>query len=219
MQQVLAGADVLQLIAARFSREEAGRLLVFCKAGVQLVRAADAREDAGLKADWRWGAWPLWEVQRVRERVRELHYATDLGLTRVLESLVTELDDLRFTTSPDAAIEYVFDRKLACAGVPPSVLGVHRLRVRDNTELVCCMRAWVCRVRHYEYAAGTVRRLGGGGSTQLVLNLLKVLGLVPARGKGMKAPADKCGRPEMLKDALWHKEFVAVGVSKRGWSS
>jgi hypothetical protein len=54
---------------------------------------------------------------------------------------------------------------------------------------------------------------------QLVLNLLKVLGLVPARGKGMKAPADKCGRPEMLKDALWHKQFVAVGVSKRGWSS
>jgi hypothetical protein len=219
MQRVLADADVLQLVAAGLSREEAGRLLVFCKAGAQLVRAADAREDAGLQAGWRWGAWPLWEVQRVRERVRGLHYATDLGLARVLESLVTALDELHFTTSPDAAIEYVFERKLACAGVAPSVLGVHRLRVRDNTELVWFMRAWVCKVRHYEYAAATVRRLGRGGSTQLVLNLLKVLGLVPARGRGQQAPKDDRVHAVHSKhqDPLWHKEFVAVSVSKRGW--
>jgi hypothetical protein len=216
MQRVL-DADVLPLIAAGLSREQAGRLLVFCKAGAQLVRLADAREDAGLPSGWRWGAWPLFEVQRVRARVWALH-GGDVGLARVLESLVTALDELHFTTSPDAAIEYVFERKLACAGVPPSTLGVHRLRVRDGTELVRCMRAWVRVVGHYEYAAATVRRLGRGGSTQLVLGLLKVLGLVPARGRGLKAARDERVHA-VHQDPLWHREFVATSVSRRGWAA
>jgi hypothetical protein len=54
MQRVLADADVLQLIAAQLSREQAGRLLApLCKAGLKVVREADRREDAGLQAGWR----------------------------------------------------------------------------------------------------------------------------------------------------------------------
>jgi hypothetical protein len=213
-------ADALQLIAEGLSREQAGRLLApLCKAGRDLVRAADRREDAGLKPGWRRGAWPLFEVQRVRARVWAL-YGSDVGLARVLESLVTALDELHFTTG---AIEYVFDRKLACDGVKASVLGVHRLRVRDNSELVCCMKLWVCMIRHAEWAEATLRRHGRdrGPRTQLVLNLLKVLGLVPARGRGLKAPPDGGVHPvhSLHQDPLWHKEFVATSVSKRGWAS
>jgi len=216
----VVAADALQLIAEGLSREQAGRLLApLCKAGRDLVRAADRREDAGLKPGWRRGAWPLFEVQRVRARVWAL-YGSDVGLARVLESLVTALDELHFTTS---AIEYVFDRKLACDGVKASVLGVHRLRVRDNSELVWCMKSWVCTIGHAEWAAATLRRHGRdrGRRTHPVLGLLKVLGLVPERGRGMKAPKDDRVHPvhSLHQDPLWHKEFVAVCVSKRGWAS
>jgi hypothetical protein len=224
MQLELADADVLQLIAAGLIREQAGRLLVFCKSGRDFVRAADAREDAGLQAGWRRGAWPLWEVHRVRARIRALHGASDLGLARVLQSLVTALDELHFTSSTDhadAAIEYVFDRKLACDGVPPSVLGVHRLRVRDNSELVCRMKSWVRTIGYAEWAASTMRRYGRdrGPRTQLVLRLLKVLGLVPARGRGLQAPPDSSVHAvhSQHQDPLWHREYVATSMSTRGW--
>lgn len=224
MQQVLASADVLLLVAARLSREEAGRLLVFCKAGRDVVRAADKREDAGLKPGWRWGAWPLFQVQRTRNRIHALYGASDLGLARVLESLATALDDLHFTTGPEApAFDYVFDRKLACDGVQPCVLGVHRLRVRDNTEFVWRMKSWVRTIGHADWAVSTMWRYGRdrGPRTQVVLKLLKVLGLMPARGRGLEAPRD--GGVHAVhaqhQDPLWHREFVATSVSKRGWSS
>lgn len=225
MQQVLASADVLLLIAARLSREEAGRLLVFCKAGRDVVRAVDEREDAGLKPCWRWGAWPLFEVQRTRARIWA-RFGDDAtpGLARVLESLATALHELNFTTGPaDAAFDYVFDRKLACDGVPPCVLGVHRLRVRDNTEFVWCMKSWVCTIGWADWAVSTMWRYGRdrGPRTQVVLKLLKVLGLIPARGRGLAAPRDggvHAVHAQHL-DPLWHREFVATSVSKRGWSA
>ncbi len=99
MQRVLADVDVLQVIAAQLSREQAGRLLVFWKTGRDFVRGVDKREDAGLKPLWRLGAWPLFEVQRTRARVWALYGGDggDVGLARVLESLVTALDELHFT--------------------------------------------------------------------------------------------------------------------------
>ncbi len=223
MQRVLASADVLQVIAAQLSREQAGRLLVFCKAGRDFVREVDKREDEGVKPLWRRGAWPLFEVQRTRARVWAL-YGSDGGLARVLESLVTALHELHFTTGPeDPAFEYVFDRQLACAGVQPSVVGVHRLRVRDNTEFVSCMKLWARTTGYADWALATMHRYGRdrGARTQVVLKLLKVLGLVPARGRGLKAPPDSSVHAvhAQHQDPLWHREFVAVTVSKRGWAA
>jgi hypothetical protein len=222
MQAVFKNADVLQVVAAGLSREQAGRLLApLCRAGLHVVRAADAREDAGLKPGWRWGAWPLYEVQRTRARVWAV-YGSDEGLARVLERLVMALHELHFTTSPDhPAFAYVFDRKLACDGVQPSVLGVHRLRVFDNTEFVSCMKSWARIYGYADWAKATMHRYGRdrGPRTQVVLRLLKVLGLVPARGRGLKAPPDNSVHAvhAQHKDPLWHSEFVAMSVSKRGW--
>ena len=222
MEAVLKNADVLQVVAAGLSREEAGRLLApLCKAGRDFVRAADKREDAGLKPPWRRGAWPLYEVQRTRARVWAV-YGSDEGLARVLESLVTALHELHFTTSPeDPAFAYVFDRQLACDGVQPSVLGVHRLRVCDNTEFVSRMKLWARVTGYADWAKATMHRYGRdrGPRTQVVLRLLKVLGLIPARGRGLKAPPDCTVHAvhAQHKDPLWHTEFIATSVSKRGW--
>ncbi len=84
-------------------------------------------------------------------------------------------------------------------------------------RLVWCMKSWVRTIGYAEWAAATMRRYGRdrGARTQLVLELLKVLGLVPARGRGLKAPAD----PRVHAVHSQHKEFVAVGVSKRGWAA
>ncbi len=223
MEAVLKNADVLQVVAAQLSREQAGRLLApLCRAGLQVVRAADEREDAGLKPGWRWGAWPLFEVQRTRARIRKLYGTSDIGLSRVLESLATELHELHFTTSPDyPAFAYVFDRKAACDGVQPSVLGVHRLRVFDNTEFVCRMKLWARTIGYADWAKATMHRYGRdrGARTQVVLRLLKVLGLVPARGRGLKAPPDSSVHAVHAQhfEPLWHAEFIAMSVSKRGW--
>jgi hypothetical protein len=213
----------LPTIAAQLSREQAGRLLApLCKAGRDFVREVDKREDAGLKPGWRWGAWPLFEVQRTRARIRRLYGASDIGLSRVLESLATALHELHFTTSPeDTAFEYVFDRQAACDGVQPSVLGVHRLRVRDNTEFVSRMNSWARLTGYERWAVATMHRYGRdrGARTQVVLRLLKVLGLIPARGRGLKAPPDSSVHAVHAQhlDPLWHAEFIATTVSKRGW--
>jgi hypothetical protein len=223
MEAVLKNADVLQVLAAGLGREQAGRLLApLCKAGRDFVRGVDKREDAGLKPPWRRGAWPLFEVQRTRARIRALYGASDLGLSRVLESLATALHELHFTTSPeDTAFEYVFDRKAACDGVQPSVLGVHQLRVFDNTEFVCRLKMWARTIGYADWAKATMHRYGRdrGPRTQVVLKLLKVLGLVPARGRGLKPPPDSSVHAvhALHKDPLWFSAFVATGVSKRGW--
>lgn len=222
MEAVLKNPDVLQVLAAQLSREQAGRLLApLCKAGRDFVRGVDKREDAGLKPPWRRGAWPLYEVQRTRARVWAV-YGSDEGLARVLESLVTALHELHFTTSPDdPAFAYVFDRKAACDGVQPSVLGVHRLRVFDNTEFVCRLKLWARVTGYADWAKATMYRYGRdrGPRTQVVLRLLKVLGLIPARGRGLKAPPDSSVHAvhAQHKDPLWHTEFIATSVSKRGW--
>ena len=222
MQAVFKNADVLQVIAAQLSREQAGRLLVCCKAGRDFVRGVDEREDSGLKPPWRRGAWPLFDVQRTRARIRARYGASDIGLSRVLESLATELHELHFTTSPEhPAFDYVFERKLACDGVPPCVLGVHRLRVRDNTEFVSRLKTWARFMGYADYAKATMHRYGRGrgARTEVVVRLLKVLGLTPARGKGMKAPPDSSVHAVHAQhlDPLWHAEWVAMSVSKRGW--
>jgi hypothetical protein len=51
-------------------------------------------------------------------------------------------------------------------------------------------------------------------ATQLVLNLLQVLGLRAGRGRGMRFAADD---DVPANEVLWVRQYVAQSLSARGW--
>lgn len=218
-------ADALLSVAAQLTREEAGRLLApLCRAGAALVRAADAAEDAGQPEMWR-GGRPMWGIHRVCARI-DARWAGDLpGLAEVLKSLARTIESL---VEYDA-VERVFERREARARRQASVLGCHRLLVLDAAHFLWHMEDWTRRKCRDESAQAAVRVYGnakeGSSSrrtrsppTQLVLNLLGLLGLQVRRGRGMRFPPDPHIRPvdRHLREPLWNREYVAQRLSARG---
>ena len=223
-------ADALLSVAAQLTREEAGRLLApLCRAGAALVRAADAAEDAGQPEMWR-GGRPMWGIHRVCARI-DARWAGDLpGLAEVLKSLARTIESL---VEYDA-VERVFERREARARRQASVLGCHRLLVLDAAHFLWHMEDWTRRKCRDESAQAVVRVYGnakegnakeGSSSrrtrsppTQLVLNLLGLLGLQVRRGRGMRFPPDPHIRPvdRHLREPLWNREYVARRLSARG---
>jgi hypothetical protein len=188
---LLRKADVLQTVARLLTREEAGRLLtMLCKDGAAFVRAADAQEDAGQPVIWQLVIKPMWHNERVQRRIDERGYTANLG--RVLKSLA----DAILWMHKWKYIELVFDRAATCDGVMP-VLGAHALRLRPSGEynMLTVMQKWMGDMYREEWAQETVRSycrrnfrlarkkwLGSVAtehSTQLVINLLQMLGLQP----------------------------------------
>lgn len=222
-------ADALHSAAAQLTREEAGRLLApLCRAGAALVRAADAAEDAGQPEMWR-GGRPMWGIHRVCARI-DARWAGDLpGLAEVLKSLARTIESL---VEYDA-VERVFERREARARRQASVLGCHRLLVLDAAHFLWHMEDWTRRKCRDESAQAAVRVYGnakegnakeGSSSrrtrsppTQLVLNLLGLLGLQVRRGRGMRFPPDPHIRPvdRHLREPLWNREYVAQRLSAR----
>jgi hypothetical protein len=230
---MLQDADTLQTVAAWLTRKEAGLLLApVCLAGAALVRAADAAEDA--EEDWQaeiWLAgWPMWDTELVYARVNS-RWADGLqGLAEVLKTLARMIENcVEYDT-----VNRVFERSKARAGRQASVLGCHRLRVLDATHFpvaaqhacICgiCglhmwhMQDWGRRTCRDESAHPSVRQYCGRSRrtprTQLVLNLLQVLGLRARRGRGMRFAADDDVRAD---EVLWIKEYVTESLSAIGW--
>lgn len=220
---MLADADALRSVAAQLTREEAGRLLApLCRAGAALVRAADAAEDAGQPEMWR-GGRPMWGIHRVCARI-DARWAEDLpGLAEVLKSLARTIESLvEYDT-----VERVFERREARARRQASVLGCHRLLVLDAAHFLWHMEDWARRKCRDESAQAAVRVYGNtkegfrrtrSPPTQLVLNLLGLLGLQVRRGRGMRFPPDPHISPvdRHLREPLWNREYVAQRLSARG---
>jgi hypothetical protein len=214
----LQDADTLQAVAAWLTREEAGLLLApLCKAGRTLVRAADAAEDAaGQKQIWLDGQ-PMWDIDRVYARIAK-RWPEDgdgvPGLAGVLRTLARMIENLVEYT----CVERVFERREARAGRQASVLGCHRLVVVDAENFLFHMEDWVRRTRFDVAARPTVRVYGNKRrdkpETQLVLNLLQVLGLRAGRGRGMRLPPDV---DVAANEVLWVRQYVAQSLSARGW--
>jgi hypothetical protein len=206
------------MLTRHFTREDAGRLLTpLCRAAATVVRAADAAEDAGHPEIWLRGP-PMWDIARVNARI-DARWAehTDyhsFGLDRVLKSLAVEIQ----AALEDDDIELVFDRRQARARRQASVLGCHSLRVLDAKHFLSTMQTWVIRTARQDWAHHSVWRYGGrsrtpsAANTQLVLNLLHVLGLRARRGPGMQFDADEDVRED---EVLWNREYVAGSVSAR----
>ena len=222
-------ADTIQALAPWITREDAGRLLApLCRAAATVVRAADAAEDAGHPEIWRRGP-PMWDIARVNARI-DARWAEDadyhsFGLDRVLKSLAVEIQ----AALEDDDIELVFERRQARARRQASVLGCHSLRVLDAKHFLWTMQTWVIRTGRQDWAHHSVWRYGGrsrlnshrqahagrtpgNANTQLVLNLLHVLGLRARRGPGMRFDADEDVRED---EVLWNREYVAGSVSAR----
>ena len=218
MAHSMLDADTMLALAARLTREEAGRLLApLCRAGAAFVRAADAAEDAAEDAGqpeiWLGGP-PMWDPARVNARI-DARWADWLpGLDRVLKSLAVEIQN----SLEDEDIELVFERRQARAGVAASVLGCHRLRVLDAKHFLWTMQTWVRRTCREQWAHPSVRMYGNKSRhappTQLVLNLLHVLGLRARRGPGMRFEPDDEVRED---EVLWHRELISGSLSARGW--
>lgn len=220
-------ADTVQALAPWITREDAGRLLApLCRAAATVVRAADAAEDAGHPEIWLRGP-PTWDIARVNARIdaRWAEHADyhAFGLDRVLKSLAVEIQ----TSLEDDDIELVFERRQARARRQASVLGCHSLRVLDAKHFLWTMQTWVIRTSRQDWAHHSVWRYGGRSrrtqqahtgrtpstaNTQLVLNLLHVLGLRARRGPGMRFEADEEIRDD---EVLWNREYVAGSVSAR----
>ncbi len=220
-------ADTIQALAPWITREDAGRLLApLCRAAATVVRAADAAEDAGHPEIWRRGP-PMWDIARVNARIdaRWAEHADyhAFGLDRVLKSLAVEIQ----AALEDDDIELVFERRQARARRQASVLGCHSLRVLDPKHFLWTMQTWAIRTARQDWAHHSVWRYGGRSrrtqqahagrtpstaNTQLVLNLLHVLGLRARRGPGMRFDADEDVRED---EVLWNREYVAGSVSAR----
>jgi hypothetical protein len=215
----LQDADTLQAVAAWLTREEAGLLLApLCKAGRTLVRAADEAEDAGQKEIWL-GMRPMWDIHRVHARIDKRWGVDDNadavpGLAEILKSLATTIDSL----DEFECVERVFQRCQARAGRQASMLGCHRLVVVDEARFLWHMQDWLRRTRSDKDARPTVRVYGNKRAdkpeTQLVLNLLQVLGLRAGRGRGMRLPPDV---DVPANEVLWVRQYVAQSLSARGW--
>jgi hypothetical protein len=216
---MLDDQDTMQGVAPWLTREEAGRkLALLCKAGAEFVKAADRAEDAGHAAIWLCGP-PMWDIHRVCARIdarwgQDVHAAS---LAHVLKSLATAIDALVECET----IKHVFERRFACARQQASMLGCHRLLVLDPPHFLFEMEQWVRKTTCNDTEAYAAVRLYGKLSfpTQLVLVLLKELGLVPRRGRGMRCSPDP-GVHAVHQDKhepLWNREYVASSLSSRGW--
>ena len=212
---MLVDQDTMQAVAAWLTREQAGqKIALLCKAGAEFVKAADRAEDAGQADIWLGGPEP-WEIQRVCARIdacwgHDVHAAS---LAYVLKSLATAIDIL----GQVGTVEHVFDRQSARALQQASMLGCHRLLVLDPAHFLFEMQVWVHSMCIDTQAHGAVRVYGNKRKrqhpTQLVLNLLKELGLVPRRGRGMRWSPD----PDDKHEPLWNRYYVASSLSSRGW--
>jgi hypothetical protein len=215
----LQDADTLQAVAAWLTREEAGLLLApLCKAGRSLVRAADAAEDAGQKQIWLAGL-SMWDIDRVHARIDKRWGVDDNadavpGLAEILKSLATTIE----TLVEILCVERVFERSQARAGRQASVLGCHRLVVVEEEMFLRHMQDWLRSTRADKDAWPTVCMYGNKRvdkpETQLVLNLLQVLGLRAGRGRGMRLPPDV---DVSANEVLWVRQYVAQSLSARGW--
>jgi hypothetical protein len=230
MKDIMQREDMLAAICAWLTREQAGFLLATtCKAAANFVQKTDEAEEAGRK-QWRVGR-PMWDFQRIEARIdaRWPEPNTEIpGLAAVLKSLA----NLLLTCLDDGAIVLTHKPRLACTGVQPSVVGCHSMQVRDPVEFLITMEAWSLSQRSTDVAHPTVRRYGGRSiksqhNTLLVINLLRVLGLCARRGPGMRfGPASEvdpsihpsCNLFVSQYEALWVKEYIAEGMSPRGWT-
>jgi hypothetical protein len=208
MQRVLADADVLQLVAAQLTREEAGLYLApLCKKGAEFVRAADAAADAGGREIWRDGV-PMWTLARTLDRLACKYFEEGYcpgGLELLLASLVREIDGMRAA----GVVELVFDRAAACDGKQASLLGCHTLRVAEPVEFLQTMEQWtVGAMRMAPIVTRALKLFARRTSSGTVLNLMKKL-------LGLRRPREKearCGRCEHVArhEPLWYWWYVAV---------
>ena len=230
MKDIMQREDTLAAICAWLTREQAGFLLATtCKAAANFVQKTDEAEEAGRK-QWHVGR-PMWDFQRIEARIDARWHEPNTeipGLAAVLKSLA----NLLLTCLQDGAIVLTHKDRLACMGVQPSVLGCHSMQVRDPVHFLITMETWIQTQRSTVAAHPTVRRYGARSitsqhNTLLVINLLRVLGLRARRGLGMRfGPAsevDSSIHPNSnffisQHEALWVKEYIAEGVSARGWT-
>ena len=220
---MLEKADALQAVAKCLTRVEAGKkLATLCKPCAQLVKAADAAEDAGQPEIWL-PMLPLWDIDLLHARIDE-RWAEDpsqhaFGLDRVLKSLMEEIHEALDYED----IELVFDRRQARAGMRPSILGCHTLRVLDPLHFLWTMKTWVLRISRQDWASATLARFGPKRSrhpkTQLVVNLLHVLGLRAPRGPGTRFEAEELTGADTQEvrddEPLLSREYVAGSLSAR----
>jgi hypothetical protein len=234
MKDIMQREDTLQAICAWLTREQAGFLLATtCKAAANFVQKTDEAEEAG-SAQWHVGR-PMWDLQRIEARIDAgwPEPNTEIpGLAAVLKSLA----NLILTCLVDEAIVLTHKPRLACIGVQASVLGCHSMQVRDPVHFLITMETWIETQRHTVAAHPTVIRYSARSkphegphllNTLLVINLLRVLGLRARRGRGMRfGPAsevDSSIHPNSnvfvsKHEALWVKEYIAEGMSTRGWT-
>jgi len=229
MQHIMQLEDTLAAICAWLTREQAGLLLATtCKAAANFVRKTDEAEEAGRK-QWHVGR-PMWDFQRIEARIdaRWPEPNTEIpGLAAVLKSLA----NLLLTCCENESIVLTHKHRLACMRVQPSVLGCHSMQVRDPVHFLITMETWIQTQRSTVAAYPTVRRYGARRiisqhNTLLVINLLLVLGLRARRNPGMRFGAasevDSSIHPSSnltlsQYEALWVKEYIAEGMSTRGW--
>ena len=229
MKDIMQLEDTLAAICAWLTREQAGFLLATtCKAAANFVQKTDEAEEAGRK-QWHVGR-PMWDFQRIAARIdaRWPEPNTEIpGLAAVLKSLANSL----LTCLWGGAIVLTHKNRLACTGVQPSVLGCHSMQVRDPVHFLISMETWIQTQRETVDAHPTVRCYGARSitsqhNTLLVINLLRVLGLRARRGRGMRfGPASEVDpfiHPSCnfisQHEALWVKEYIAEGMSTRGWT-
>lgn len=214
MQALLRDADVMQLIAAQVTREQAGLgLAPSCKAWANFVRVADKAADAGGAEIWRKGM-PMWSLERVIPRIDRFcddtqYWGLDEHPRELLKVLAAHLEQLHTT----GTIKLVFDMALAKRQKQASLMGCHRLQVLEPYTFRGVLHDWVHDAKRRAAALNTYHDTFEDCSpSEAILELLHGLGLQRRRTtrkqkrRSLRFPEHR----DLRDEPLWHRAYYKM---------
>jgi hypothetical protein len=191
---------MLRLVSGHLTLKETCLMIALlcksCKAGVKVIREAD---ELWLK--------PKWDFRKdqVYGLIKTL-WPDHSDLLKLLALEIMDCHDYGYVT-------LLVSGKQMSAGVKPSVLGCHLLRVIDSANFLSQMQRWSSHHRSLFWFCPTVgptvecfSNKRKRNDTDLVINLLRLLGL-RARLE-TRLPED----PENPDEPLWFGEYVSSNL-------
>lgn len=211
MQALLRDKDVMQLIAAQLTREQAGLGLArSCWDWAHFVRAVDKAEDKDGAEIWRKGL-PMWRLERVLPRIDRFcdataYYGLDEHPRELLKVLATHLEIMQTT----GTIKMVFDMALARKNKQASLMGCHRLEVLQPYMFRDQLHGWVRDAKKLAAALDTYHDTFEDCSpSEAILSLLRILGLQRRRITS-KQRARSLRFPAHPDEPLWHRVYYKM---------